>query len=53
VLGAGDILSLNVLVGNLVKNPLVARAIYSVDSRILAEAGSLDQSLGEVSIQRP
>ncbi|WP_060480696.1 AhpA/YtjB family protein [Pseudomonas sp. NBRC 111119] len=40
LLVANDILSLNVLLGNLVKNPLVAHAaIYSVDNRILAEAG--------------
>ncbi len=38
---SNDILSLNVLLNNLVKNPLVAHAaIYSVDNRILAEAGS-------------
>ncbi len=38
---SNDILSLNVLLSNLVKNPLVAHAaIYSVDDRILAEAGS-------------
>ena len=41
LLVSNDILSLNVLLGNLVKNPLVAHAaIYSVDNRILAEAGS-------------
>lgn len=40
LLVSNDILSLNVLLGNLVKNPLVAHAaIYSVDNRILAEAG--------------
>ncbi|TBU94584.1 histidine kinase [Stutzerimonas kirkiae] len=38
---ANDILSLNVLLNNLVKNPLVAHAaIYSVDNRLLAESGS-------------
>lgn len=38
---SNDILSLNVLLGNLVKNPLVAHAaIYSVDNRLLAEAGA-------------
>lgn len=41
LLVANDILSLNVLLSNLEKNPLVAHAaIYSVDNRILAEAGS-------------
>lgn len=43
LLVANDILSLNVLLANLVRNPLVAHAaIYSVggDSRVLAEAGS-------------
>ncbi len=41
LLVANDILSLNVLLGNLVKNPLVAHAaVYSTDNRILAEAGS-------------
>ena len=41
LLVANDILSLNVLLSNLDKNPLVAHAaIYSVDNRILAEAGS-------------
>jgi uncharacterized membrane protein affecting hemolysin expression len=42
LLVSNDILSLNVLLGNLVKNPLVAHAaIYAVggDNRILAEAG--------------
>jgi uncharacterized membrane protein affecting hemolysin expression len=40
LLVSNDILSLNVLLNNLVKNPLVAHAaIYSVDNRILAEAG--------------
>ncbi len=51
MLVSNDILSLNVLVGNLVKNPLVAHAaIYSVDNRILAEAGSRPSQsmLGEV-----
>lgn len=41
LLVSNDILSLNVLLNNLVKNPLVAHAaIYSIDQRILAEAGS-------------
>lgn len=41
LLVANDILSLNVLLGNLARNPLVAHAaIYSVDNRILAEAGA-------------
>lgn len=41
LLVANDILSLNVLLSNLVKNPMVAHAaIYSVDNRILAESGS-------------
>ncbi|UCJ17255.1 histidine kinase [Pseudomonas sp. MM211] len=41
LLVSNDILSLNVLLNNLVKNPLVAHAaIYSVDNRILAEAGT-------------
>lgn len=41
LLVANDILSLNVLLSNLVKNPLVAHAaIYSVDNRVLAEAGT-------------
>jgi uncharacterized membrane protein affecting hemolysin expression len=51
MLVSNDILSLNVLMGNLVKNPLVAHAaIYSVDNRILAEAGSRPSQsmLGEV-----
>ena len=40
LLVTNDILSLNVLLSNLVKNPLVAHAaIYSVDNRILAESG--------------
>jgi len=50
LLVSNDILSLNVLLNNLVKNPLVAHAaIYSVDNRILAEAGSRPQQglLGE------
>ncbi|WP_416422139.1 histidine kinase [Pseudomonas sp. App30] len=50
LLVSNDILSLNVLLNNLVKNPLVAHAaIYSVDNRILAEAGSRPKSglLGE------
>jgi len=38
---SNDGLSLNVLLNDLVKNPLVAHAvIYSVDNRILAESGS-------------
>ena len=41
LLVSNDILSLNILLNNLEKNPLVAHAaIYSVDNRILAEAGS-------------
>lgn len=41
LLVSNDILSLNVLLNNLAKNPLVAHAaIYSVDTRILAEAGA-------------
>ena len=41
LLVSNDILSLNVRLNNLVKNPLVSHAaIYSVDNRILAEAGS-------------
>jgi uncharacterized membrane protein affecting hemolysin expression len=41
LLVSNDILSLSVLLNNLVKNPLVAHAsIYSVDNRVLAEAGS-------------
>lgn len=41
LLVSNDILSLNVLLSNLAKNPLVAHAaIYSVDNRILAEAGA-------------
>nr|WP_302474980.1 AhpA/YtjB family protein [Pseudomonas putida] len=50
LLVSNDILSLNVLLGNLVKNPLVAHAaIYSVDNRILAEAGQRPRNslLGE------
>ncbi|MNF50303.1 Bacterial virulence factor hemolysin [compost metagenome] len=50
LLVSNDILSLNVLLGNLVKNPLVAHAaIYSVDNRILAEAGTRPKNglLGE------
>src|SRR5690606_11087962 len=40
LLVTNDILSLNVLLNNLVKNPLVAHAaVYSIDNRILAEAG--------------
>lgn len=38
---ANDMLSLNVLLSNLVQNPLVAHAaIHSVDNRVLAEAGT-------------
>ena len=47
---SNDILSLNVLLNNLTKNPLVAHAaIYSVDNRILAEAGQRPKNslLGE------
>lgn len=41
LLVSNDILSLNVLLSNLVRNPLVAHAaIYSVDNRVLAEAGT-------------
>lgn len=41
LLVSNDILSLSVLLNNLVKNPLVAHAaIYSVDNRVLAEAGA-------------
>ncbi len=41
LLVANDILSLNILLSNLEKNPLVAHAaIYSVDNRLLAEAGA-------------
>ncbi|MBF7730978.1 AhpA/YtjB family protein [Pseudomonas sp. N040] len=41
LLVANDMLSLNVLLSNLNKNPLVAHAaIYSVDNRTLAEAGT-------------
>lgn len=40
LLMSNDILSLNVLLGNLAKNPLVAHAaIYSADGRTIAEAG--------------
>jgi len=40
LLVSNDILSLNVLLNNLVKNPLVAHAaIYSGDNRVVAEAG--------------
>ena len=51
LLVSNDILSLNVLLNNLTKNPLVAHAaIYSVDNRILAEAGQRPKNglLGEV-----
>ena len=50
LLVSNDILSLNVLLNNLTKNPLVAHAaIFSVDNRILAEAGQRPKSslLGE------
>ena len=44
LLAANDLLSLNVLLSNLVKNPLVAHAaIYSVDNRVMAESGSRPQ----------
>lgn len=44
LLVANDVISLNVLLTNLVRNPLVANAaIYSVDNRILAEAGERPQ----------
>ena len=40
LLVSNDILSLNVLLNNLAKNPLVAHAaIYSPDNRVIAEAG--------------
>nr|WP_276583433.1 histidine kinase [Pseudomonas sp. RIT-PI-S] len=40
LLVSNDILSLNVLLNNLVKNPLVAHAaIFSGDNRVIAEAG--------------
>ena len=45
LLVSNDILSLNVLLNNLVKNPLVAHAaIYSADNRIIAEAGQRPKS---------
>ena len=50
LLVSNDILSLNVLLNNLTKNPLVAHAaIYSVDNRILAEPGQRPKNglLGE------
>ncbi|EIK96431.1 HAMP domain-containing protein [Pseudomonas sp. M47T1] len=50
LLVSNDILSLNVLLNNLAKNPLVAHAaIYSVDNRILAESGTRPKAglLGE------
>ncbi|AIG04465.1 HAMP domain protein [Pseudomonas fluorescens] len=50
LLVSNDILSLNVLLNNLTKNPLVAHAaIYSVDNRIMAEAGQRPKNglLGE------
>jgi len=41
---ANDILSLNVLLGNLTRNPLVAHAaVYNADNHILAEAGRRPQ----------
>ncbi|WP_061288983.1 AhpA/YtjB family protein [Azotobacter vinelandii] len=41
LLVANDILSLNVLLGNLTKNPLVAHAaVYNADNHLLAEAGN-------------
>jgi uncharacterized membrane protein affecting hemolysin expression len=44
LLVSNDILSLNVLLNNLTKNPLVAHAaIYSVDNRVLAESGARPQ----------
>jgi len=52
LLVSNDILSLNVLLNNLTKNPLVAHAaIYSVDNRILAEAGERPKNslLGETA----
>ena len=52
LLVSNDILSLNVLLSNLAKNPLIAHAaIYSVDNRILAEAGArpTQSILGETS----
>lgn len=58
LLVSNDILSLNVLLGNLTKNPLVAHAaIYSADGRTLAEAGNrpkqslLGDSVGVYSTQ--
>ena len=51
LLVTNDVLSLNVLLTNLVKNPLVAHAaVYSIDNRILAEAGARPTSAvrGEV-----
>lgn len=48
LLVANDTLSLNVLLGNLVKNPLVAHAaVYSTENSILAEAGSRPTEAGE------
>ena len=50
LLVSNDSLSLNVLLNNLTKDPLVAHAaIYSVDNRILAEAGQRPKNslLGE------
>lgn len=44
LLVANDLLSLNVMLDNLVKNPLVAHVvIHSVDNRIIAEAGRRPQ----------
>ncbi|SEJ00124.1 Uncharacterized membrane protein affecting hemolysin expression [Azotobacter beijerinckii] len=46
LLVANDILSLNVLLGNLTKNPLVAHAaVYNADNHLLAEAGSRPQKM--------
>lgn len=54
LLVANDILSLNVLLGNLVKNPLVAHvAVYSTDNRILAEAGSRPTESGDGLFSTP
>ena len=48
LLVANDVLRLNVLLGNLEKNPLVAHAaVYSTDNRILAEAGSRPADAGD------
>lgn len=54
LLVANDILSLNVLLGNLVRNPLVAHvAVYSTDNRILAEAGSRPTDAGDGLFSTP